>query len=294
MKKLILISLTILYTALFRITFVGAQEISQLYSEIQAYKDKNDIAGVDARCDSVYKLIPGVNGRSINVEKSYKNMKLYKKFDVTKLVIENQVVKTIDDFDCGPIYKGNEGNKQVSLIINVAWGEEHLDKMLDTLKKYNVKANFFIEGRWAYKNLDLVFKIHNEGHVIGNHSYSHADFKRLNKEQAFKEIMDTNFVLESITNYKVRYFGPPSGSFKDETISITNNLNMKTLMWDVDTIDWQKPSVDTIKQRVLTKYRNGSIVLMHPTENTAIALEDIVKSILNNGYEINHLDKFLY
>lgn len=286
--------LIILYTALFQITFVGAQEISKLYEEISNYKKEFDIEGQDARCDSVFKLIPGVSGRSIDVEKSYRNMKTNKTFDITKLVVDGQNVKTIDDLDCGPIYKGNEQKKQVSLIINVAWGEEYLPSMLETLDKYGIKANFFIEGRWASQNLDLVFDIHTRGHIIGNHSYTHANFALINKEKAFKEIMDTNFILESITNYKIKYFGPPSGAFKEETLGVVSSLQMKQLQWTVDTIDWQKPSVNVIKERVLSKYTNGSIVLMHPTENTALALDDIVKSITNNNFEINHLDKFLY
>ncbi|MDP4172147.1 MAG: polysaccharide deacetylase family protein, partial [Bacillota bacterium] len=103
----------------------------------------------------------------------------------------------------------------------------------------------------------------------------------------------TNDVIKAVTGKKCEWFAPPSGSFRDETIQIAHKLNMKTIMWTVDTIDWQKPSPETIISRVTRKIQNGSIVLMHPTDSTAKSLDRLITLIEKKNLSIGTISELM-
>lgn len=127
------------------------------------------------------------------------------------------------------------------------------------------------------------------GHEIGNHSYSHPDMKTLSSEAVRRELEKTNEVIEAATSVKCKWFAPPSGSYRDDVVNIAAELGMKTIMWSVDTIDWQKPSPSAIVKRVTSKIHPGAMILMHPTMPTAAALDELISSIKRKGYAIGSL-----
>ncbi|XMB66387.1 polysaccharide deacetylase family protein [Mycoplasmatota bacterium zrk1] len=263
---------------------------SSLYNDIIEYADSFDYMPINARCDKVWYKVPGVDGLEVNVNESYNNMD---EFDLNK-IIYNELKHEIDiyDLECGPIYRGHEESKSATLIINVAWGEEYLNNILDTLDIYDTKANFFFEGRFAEKFPELVYDTYSRGHTIGNHSYSHPDLAKSSLNKIKYEISKTNNVLSEITLDGIRFFGPPSGSYDNRVIEAASELGLETIMWSVDTIDWQKPSKEMIIKRVSSKLHAGAIILMHPTENTCTALPEIINLIKKN-YKIEQLDDFL-
>lgn len=171
-------------------------------------------------------------------------------------------------------------------MINVAWGKEYINDMLEVLKNNNIKATFFIDGKFLEENEELVKKIYTNGNEIGNHGYNHVDFTKLSKKEAKENILKTNNLLTSITNEPINLFSPPSLAFSNSTISALDDLNMQLMMYSIDTIDWQNPSVDLIKKRVLDNVSCGSIILMHPTKNTVDSLNDIIIEINKKGLEI--------
>ena len=174
----------------------------------------------------------------------------------------------------------------VSFLINVAWGNEYLQDMLAVLKKQHVKATFFLEGRWTKNNPELAKMIYEEGHEIGNHSYSHPNMQTLSTQATREELRKTNEVIEAVTGVKSIWFAPPSGSFRDETVALAREQGMGTVMWSVDTIDWQKPSPELLQQRVLSKLHPGAFILMHPTESTAQSLETLIINIKRKGLHL--------
>ena len=127
------------------------------------------------------------------------------------------------------------------------------------------------------------------GHEIGNHSYSHKDLKTLSNAYIRRELEKTNEVIEAVTAVKCKWFAPPGGSYRDEVVEIAAKLRMKTIMWSVDTIDWQKPSPSVIVKRVTSKVHPGAMILMHPTMPTAAALDELIVSIQRQGYAIGSL-----
>jgi probable sporulation protein (polysaccharide deacetylase family) len=135
-------------------------------------------------------------------------------------------------------------------------------------------------------NPELAKMIASSGHEIGNHSYSHPNMKQLTAQKAREQMVMTNNVIEAATGKKCKWFAPPSGSYRDETVLIAEKLKMNTVMWTVDTVDWQKPSPEVLINRVMTKIANGSIVLMHPTESTAKSLDRLITLIEQKSLRI--------
>lgn len=292
MKKLIFLLIILLYGGLFIFKSMNKDK-DKLYDEIVKYKLENDTLAINATYDLIYKKIPSSNGYVINVEKSHENMKDNNIFDPELLVYDIIYPEIGNSQVKGPIYQGNQRNKTVSININVAWGEEYLLDMLEILDQYEVKVNFFVEGNWAKKNSDLMTLMVEKGHLIGNHSMSHKDFSKMSYEEMKEDILATNEIIKQYTNKDVIYFAPPSGAYNEVTLKVCEELNMELIMWSVDTIDWQKPSVEVIKNRVYKKLDCGSIILMHPTLNTKEALEPIILEIAKRGLEIKTIEKML-
>ena len=257
-----------------------SKQEDELMLIIKSAAEKYEIKPQDARIDSIWKAVPGYNGLEVDVNASYQAMKKIGKFDEKQLVFTSSVSKKhLTDLDPAPIYRAHPEKPVVSLLINVAWGNEYLQDMLAVLKKQHVKATFFLEGRWTKNNPELAKMIAEEGHEIGNHSYTHPNMQTLSAQATREELRKTNEVIEAVTGKKIIWFAPPSGSFRDETVKLAAAQGMGTVMWSVDTIDWQKPSPEVLKQRVLSKLHPGAFILMHPTESTAQSLETLIINI---------------
>ncbi|WP_409275719.1 polysaccharide deacetylase family protein [Neobacillus sp. SCS-31] len=276
----------------------GAQAVSKqkdpLYERILAEAKDKGFPAEDARIDKVWKAMPGYNGLEVDIPASYRKMKASGKYDPKKLVYKEVKPKVhLGQLPPAPTFRGSPSKPMVSFAVNVAWGNEYLPDMLAVMKRHNVSASFFLEGNWVKKNPELAKMIATAGHEIGNHSYSHADMKRVSREKALDELRKTNEVIEATTGSKCAWFAPPSGSMGPETTAIAAEAGMRTLMWTVDTVDWQKPSPETIINRVSSKVSNGSIILMHPTEPTVIALERLIISIKEKKLKIGTVSDML-
>lgn len=282
------------YLSVMKGSTVDVSKQNDLYREIEEKAPNYEIKPSNAKIDPVWKAMPGYNGLKVDIEASYKKMKSSGKFDEDKLVFQQVKPEVhLTDLEPAAVYKGHPDKPMVSFIVNVAWGNEYLSSMLKTLKKHNVTATFFLEGRWVKENPDLAKMIASAGHEVGNHSYSHPNMKEISAAKTKKEIDDTNSVIEATTGKKVTWFAPPSGSYREETVKIAAALNLKTVMWSVDTIDWQKPTPDQLTQRVMSKIHNGAIVLMHPTDPTAKALDQLILQIKQKDLSISTLTKMI-
>jgi peptidoglycan-N-acetylglucosamine deacetylase len=272
---------------------VTMQETS-LKTEIELQAKNYEIAATDAKIDRVWKAMPGYNGLKVDIEQSYQNMKKLGTFDPEKLIFQQIPPKVhLKDLPPSPIYRGHPDKPMVSFIVNVAWGNEYLPSMLETLKKNNVHVSFFLEGKWTQKNPELAKMIVAAGHEIGNHSFSHPDMKILSSPRTRDEIVQTNKVIKATTGLEPKWFGPPSGSYRDDTVQIAAESGMGTIMWSVDTIDWQKPTVDILINRVMKKIHNGALILMHPTESTAKSLDQLIKQIKQQNLQIGTVSQVL-
>ena len=188
--------------------------------------------------------------------------------------------------DSFAIYHGNTENKNVSLMINVYWGTEYLDGMLDILDKYDVKTTFFVGGTWAVKESDMLTKIYEKGHEIGNHGYSHKDQDKLSREDNKKEILTTHNIVKDLLGIDMTLFAPPSGAYSKTTVEVANELSYQTIMWTRDTIDWRDKDANLIYSRAIKNAKGGDLVLMHPTQKTLEALENIIVELQSKGFKL--------
>jgi len=176
-----------------------------------------------------------------------------------------------------PVFQGNPGKPMVSFMINVAWGEEYLEEMLRILAEHQAKATFFLTGRWAEKNPELVRRIAAEEHELGNHGYSDGElFSEMEAEAMAASLRRTNEVVFSACGRYPYYFTPHKGEYSPLALQVVSRQGMRTVMWTLDTVDWSKPGVEQMKAKILNGVGPGSIILMHPTEDTLALLREIL------------------
>lgn len=190
-------------------------------------------------------------------------------------------------------YSGNKNNKNITLMVNVYWGDEYLEEMLEIFKVNQIKTTFFVGGSWVAKNNNTLLKILGDGHEVGNHGYNHKDHSKLTVEQNRNEINLTDELVKSISGYKMTLFAPPSGSYNQNVLSVANGLGYKTIMWTYDTIDWRDKDENLIFKRATEKADNGSLILMHPTECTVKALPKIISNLTERGFKLTTVSENL-
>ena len=183
------------------------------------------------------------------------------------------------------IYNGDTSKNNVSFMVNVYWGTEYIEDMLDVFDLYNVKTTFFVGGSWFAKNVEMAQEIYKRGHEIGNHGYNHKDHDKISYQQNYDEIHKTHLLVSANLGIEMNLFAPPSGAFNDTTIEVAGGLNYKTIMWTHDTIDWRDKNSDLVFKRATKNLSNGDLILMHPTKHTLNALSSILAYAENNGFE---------
>jgi len=204
-----------------------------------------------------------------------------------------EALMALNQLVANPIYQGNGEEPKVAFECNVVWGTEYVPLLLDIFKEYDIRITFFVGGDWAQKNPELLLRMVEEGHEIGNHGYHHKHHSKLDLNGNRKEISETEAVIYQITGIKTTLFAPPYGEFNKTTLQAAESLGYKTIMWSVDTIDWRGDGVDKITSRVLTKIHNGAFVLMHPTSDTVKALPKIIEELTKRGYSIGTVSDLL-
>lgn len=158
----------------------------------------------------------------------------------------------------------------------------YTEQLLDGLKERNVKATFFLIGKYAEVRPEIVKREAQEGHLIGNHTYSHVQISRLPIDQAREEIVKTNTILEELTGERIEYVRPPFGVWEEEL----EDLQMHSTLWSVDPLDWTTKNTDEIVNRVVTKVKENDIILMHDCYKSSVqAALRIVDILQGQGYE---------
>ncbi|MBP3329515.1 MAG: polysaccharide deacetylase family protein [Clostridia bacterium] len=194
-----------------------------------------------------------------------------------------------------PIYCVDTEKKCVALTFDAAWGNEDTQDLIDTLKKYNAKATFFLVGSWVDKYPESVKALSDAGHSIQNHSNSHPNLPQLSAEGIKKEITLCNEKIQKITKKCPTLIRPPYGDYSNNVINCVNDLGMYTIQWDVDSLDWKDLSADEIYNRVVNKVQNGSIVLFHNAAlNTPEALGRILETLSKKGYKFVTVEDLIY
>lgn len=260
------------------------QEKRELMEQIKAEAEAHKIAPVNAYIDRVYKAIPGYNGLEVDLDATYQlNVNAVRGAKLRFIYREVEPAVQLEDLGSQPIYKGNPAKKAVGLMINVAWGNEYLDSILNTLRTENVKATFFLDGSWLKKNKELAKRIQDEGHELSNHAYSHPDMAQLSRYEQVQQITKTETLLKELNVHNI-WFAPPSGSFNAVTVQAARDQGLLTVLWTIDTIDWRNPSSQQVMGRIKGKLEPGALILMHPTTATEKTLPLMIQYMKEQGY----------
>lgn len=199
---------------------------------------------------------------------------------------ETPAAPVVSESAGSPYRSGSEDISNISLAINVDWGEEYIPDMLAVLEEYDVSATFFLTGRWCANNAELAKQISAAGHELGNHGYSHSSPNASSIDEIVEEITRTEEAIRNATGVTTDLYAPPSGEAEDHVVTAAESAGYDTILWSVDTIDWQKPDAATIIDRVTGKVENGSIILAHPTANTLEALPMLIEQLQAEGYQL--------
>ncbi len=164
-------------------------------------------------------------------------------------------------------------------------------RLLDGLKERGIKGTFFLIGKNVEENPELVKRLDEEGHLIGNHTYSHVEITKLSDEDAKKEIMETDRVISAITGEHVEYMRPPFGLWQDK---LEEELDVMPVMWSIDPLDWTTKNVEEIVNKVVTQAEDNDIILLHDCYDTSVeAALRIVDILKKKGFEFVTVDELL-
>ncbi len=194
-----------------------------------------------------------------------------------------------------PIYSVDTQEKKIAITFDAAWTNQDTDTLIEILKKHNATATFFIVGDWASKFPESVKAFYDAGHTIANHSDTHKAFSKCSRKEIKKEIFDCNEKLEGIIGEKITLVRAPSGDYTNQSIEVATDMDMLTIQWNCDSLDYTKLSVDEIVNRVVNGVSNGSIVLFHNgVDNTAPALDIILTELTKQGYSFVSVNDLIY
>jgi polysaccharide deacetylase family sporulation protein PdaB len=193
-----------------------------------------------------------------------------------------------------PLYQAKTEEKVAALTFDLSWGTQVGPVILDILKKENVRATFFLSGPWAKRHVEIVQRIHQEGHEVESHGQAHVNLNELGREGAAKNIGDAHAILEGLTGRAPTYIRPPNGAFNDASVQAAKDLGYATVMWSVDSRDWMNPGTETIINRATKLMHPGAVVLFHASDTckqTHLALPTILQQLRADGYRFVTLDE---
>lgn len=168
----------------------------------------------------------------------------------------------------------------------------YTEQLLDGLKERNVCATFFVTGEHAQLHPDIIERMSEEGHLIGNHTYSHMQLCSGSREAFKEELLKTNEIISGITGEEVIFVRPPYGTWEK---SLETELNMFPVLWTIDPLDWCSSDADCIVRTILSKAEENGIILMHDSyASTVTATFRVIEELQKQGYEFVTVDEIMF
>lgn len=205
--------------------------------------------------------------------------------------------KVLDDYE--GIYVGNSGEKNIYLTFDEGYENGYTDSILDTLKEKNVTAVFFVTMPYVKQNPNLVQRMIDEGHIVGNHTVNHPSMPEVTSDEKLKkEIMDLHEYVKENFNYEMSFLRPPKGEYSERTVKISLDLGYKTVLWSAAYDDWdvnKQGRLDYARGMIINNLHNGCVMLLHAVskDNTEL-LSEVIDTVRNLDYEFCSLEDFEY
>ena len=195
------------------------------------------------------------------------------------------------------VYLGDTTDKVLYLTFDAGYENGCTAKILDTLKAHKVKAAFFLVGNYIQRNADLVRRMVEEGHTVGNHTMHHCDMSKLTDKDAFsKELTDLEDLFQQTTGTALpKYYRPPQGVYSEENLEMAKDLGYKTVFWSLAYVDWNNDAQPTKEQafaKLLPRTHPGAVILLHSTSQTnAEILDSLLTQWESQGYRFGTVDE---
>lgn len=194
-------------------------------------------------------------------------------------------------------YLGDTTQKRIYLTFDSGYENGCTEKILDVLKAHDVSAAFFLVGNYIQRNPELVKRMVEEGHIVGNHTMHHYDMSKLTGEEAFsKELRDLEALYEEVTGEQMeKYYRPPQGIYSQQNLEMAQKLGYKTVFWSLAYVDWNnssQPTRDQALSKLLPRIHNGAVVLLHSTSETnAAILDEVLTEWEKMGYSFGKISE---
>ena len=194
-------------------------------------------------------------------------------------------------------YIGDTAKKEIYLTFDAGYEAGYMPQILDALKKHNVSATFFVVGNYLETSPELVKRMREEGHTVGNHTYHHPDMSKISTLESFsKEMAGLEEKYKEITGENlVKFYRPPQGKYSLENLQMAKELGYKTFFWSLAYVDWyqdKQPSHEEAFKKLLGRIHPGAIVLLHSTSKTnGEILDELLTKWEEMGYTFGTLDQ---
>ena len=192
---------------------------------------------------------------------------------------------------------GNKDQKYVYLTFDLGYEAGYTNAILDALKENNVNVTFFITAHYVNTASDILQRMINEGHIVGNHTVNHKSMPDLSDEELKKEVMTLHQTIYEKYGYEMKYLRPPKGEYSERTLQLTDSLGYKSVMWSFAYVDWdekKQPSREDAMKKIIDNLHNGEIMLLHATSKTnSEIMNDMIKKVKDEGYEFRSIDDFV-
>ena len=191
---------------------------------------------------------------------------------------------------------GNSQDKYIYMTFDLGYEAGYTENILKTLKENNVNATFFITAHYVNSAGDLVQKMIDDGHIIGNHTVNHKSMPSLSEQELTQELMNLHTTIYEKFGYEMKYMRPPKGEYSERALSYTTKLGYIPVMWSFAYADWDEaaqPSRESAINKIIENVHNGEIMLLHATSKTNMEILDtVIKQTKNMGYEFKSLNEF--
>lgn len=207
--------------------------------------------------------------------------------------ISNKEKETMSKYDC--YYIDENAEKTMYLTFDEGYENGYTSKILDVLEKTQTPAAFFVTGPYLENQKELVQRMIDNGHVVGNHTVNHPNLPKQSVETVQKELDDLNKMCEEMYGVTMTYMRPPEGEWSERVLSVAKDMGYKTILWSFAYKDWDinaQQGAQHAFREVTPYFHDGAILLLHAvSSDNANALEDIINCAKEQGYEFKSLDE---